>query len=62
MACEERDQAFRELDQACQERDNAQQKVGSLQAELESATTQKLEAMNISTMLVVDLAKVRTNL
>ncbi|XP_066361521.1 uncharacterized protein [Miscanthus floridulus] len=41
-AREEHDQAFREHDQAYQECDDAHQKVGSLQAKLESATTQKL--------------------
>ena len=61
-AREERDQAFRERDQACQERDNTQQKVGSLHAELKSATTQKLEAESVFVRLVVDLAEARRNL
>ena len=39
-----------------------QQKVGSLQAELKSATTLKLEAESISAGLAVDLTKVRRNL
>ena len=39
VAREEHDQAFRGHDQACQEHDDAQQRVGSLQAELESAMT-----------------------
>ena len=61
-AREERDQAFRERDQACQERDDTQQRVGSLQADLESATTRRLEAESVSAGLTVDLAEVRRNL
>ena len=59
---EERDQALRACDQAYQERDNAQQKVGSLQAELRNAMTQKLEAESVSVGLAVDLAEARRNL
>ena len=62
VAREERDQALQERDQACQERDDAQLKVGSLQAELGIAMTQKLEAESVSTGLAVDLAKARKNL
>jgi len=39
-----------------------QQKVGSLQAELRTATTQKLEAESISVELATDLAEARRNL
>ena len=62
MAHEEHNQALQDHDQACQERDDTQQKVGSLQADLESVMTQKLEAESISVVLVVDLAEVRRNI
>ena len=55
MAREERDQAIRE-------RDKAQQRIGSLQAELGTATTRRLEAEGISAGLATDLAEVRRNL
>jgi len=39
-----------------------QQKIGSLQAELGTATTRRLEAEGVSARLAVDLAEARKNL
>ena len=60
--CSEHGTTHRECDQAVREHDEAQQRIGSLQAELRTVTTQRLEAEGVSIGLVADLTEVRKNL
>ena len=54
--------AREERDQAVQERDKAQQRIGSLQPELGTTTTRRLEAEGVSTGLATELAEARRSL
>ena len=60
--CSEHGMAHEEHDQAIRERDEAQQRIGSLQAELETATTRRLGAEGVSAGLGMELIKARRNL